>query len=141
VPFTLVPLASRVQVDRAEPDTVALRRLESAFETGHPAVFLFSLEPQGGDATVYSRMFAPSMGLIEDPATGGASGPLGCYLAAHQLVPPSQWLEMTSMQGVRMRRPSRVHIRVHGERPDAITRVQVGGQAVKIGRGTIDAAW
>ena len=43
-------------------------------------VFLFSTERGADQATVYSRMFAPGIGIAEDPATGSAAGPLGCYL-------------------------------------------------------------
>ena len=35
---------------------------------------------------IYSRMLAPGFGISEDPATGGASGPLGCYLLHHGMV-------------------------------------------------------
>ena len=61
-------------------------------------------------------------GIAEDPATGGASGPLGCYLFAHRLVPRERLSHAVSLQGVKMRRPSRIHIsiEVSGE---AITRV------------------
>jgi PhzF family phenazine biosynthesis protein len=38
------------------------------------------------DATVYSRMFGPCIGIPEDPATGAASGPLGAYLLQHNAV-------------------------------------------------------
>lgn len=137
VPFLYVPLASRADVDRAEPDLPALRALQGAIPGGHNAVFLFATEPAGSDVTVYSRMFAPGLGVPEDPATGGASGPLGCYLVAHELVPSSGWRDMVSLQGVKMGRPSRIHIRVGASGPGAITRVQVGGRAVKVGEGTI----
>ena len=40
----------------------------------------------GGRRPLYSRMFAPEFGIIEDPATGSASGPLGCYLVHHGVV-------------------------------------------------------
>lgn len=138
VPFLYVPLASRDEVDRAEADTGALQRLKSAFDQDHVGVFLFSPEPAGAEVTVYSRMFAPGLGVAEDPATGGATGPLGCYLVAHQMVPAAGWLDMVSLQGVRMLRPSRLHMRIHAATPERITRVQVGGQAVRIGAGTID---
>ena len=140
VPWVYVPLASRIEVDKAEPDLPALRSLKSAFADGHNAVFLFALEPAGSEVTVYSRMFAPGLGVTEDPATGGASGPLGCYLVAHELVPESAWPTMESLQGVKMLRPSRIHMRITARAPQAITRVQVGGQAVKVGTGTIDVA-
>jgi trans-2,3-dihydro-3-hydroxyanthranilate isomerase len=140
LPFIYVPLASRQAVDAAEPDVSALRALRSAFEDGHNAVFMFAVEPAGSDVTVYSRMFAPGLGVPEDAATGGASGPLGCYLVAHELIPTSGWLDMVSLQGVKMLRPSRIHIRITARAPQAVTRVQVGGQAVRVGTGTIDVA-
>jgi trans-2,3-dihydro-3-hydroxyanthranilate isomerase len=140
VPWVYVPLASRMDVDKAEPDLPALRSLKSAFADGHNAVFLFALEPAGSEVTVYSRMFAPGLGVTEDPATGGASGPLGCYLVAHELVPESAWAGMVSLQGVKMLRPSRIHMRITARAPQAIRRVQVGGQAVKVGTGTVDVA-
>jgi trans-2,3-dihydro-3-hydroxyanthranilate isomerase len=140
VPFVYVPLASRQAVDAAEPDLSALRALRSAFEDGHNAVFMFAVEPAGSEATVYSRMFAPGLGVPEDAATGGASGPLGCYLVAHELAPESEWTSMVSLQGVKMLRPSRIHMRITARAPQAITRVQVGGQAVRVGTGTIEVA-
>jgi trans-2,3-dihydro-3-hydroxyanthranilate isomerase len=88
--------------------------------------------------TVYSRMFAPGLGVPEDAATGGASGPLGCYLVAHELVPGPACLDMTSLQGAKMLRPSRIHMRITAAGPAQITRVQVGGRAVKVGQGSID---
>ena len=91
VPFIYVPLSSRAAVDAAEPDLRAMRALRSAFPGGHNAVFLFAAEPYGSEVTVYSRMFAPDLGVAEDAATGGASGPLGCYLVTHRLVHASAW--------------------------------------------------
>ncbi|MEZ5288982.1 MAG: PhzF family phenazine biosynthesis protein [Vicinamibacterales bacterium] len=135
VPFLYVPLASREAVDRAEPDAGALKRVASAFGASHLGFFAFSVEPQGSDVTVYSRMFAPGLGVLEDPATGSATGPLGCYLVTHGLVPPERWLHMVSLQGVRMLRPSRVHMRIHAPAPDRIERVQVGGGCEGGGRG------
>ena len=87
---------------------------------------------------VYSRMFAPDLGVAEDPATGGASGPLGCYLVAHDLVPASGWRDMVSLQGVKMGRQSRIHMRITASSPTEITRVQVGGQAVRVGSGRLE---
>ena len=139
VPFIYIPCDTRAAVDAAEPDMAAMRRLKSAFPGDHMAVFVFSPEQCEPHATVYSRMFAPGLGVAEDPATGAASGPLGCYLVAHGLASGPAAREIVSLQGVAMGRPSRIHIRIT-EDAGAITRVQVGGQAVRIGAGTIDAA-
>lgn len=137
-PFIFVPVQTRAAVDAAEPDMSAMRQLQSAFPGGHTAVFIFSTEAVDPAIAAYSRMFAPSMGIPEDPATGGASGPLGSYLVKHGLVTREQQLDMVSLQGVAMGRPSRIHMRITDDSSGQITRVQVGGQAVRVGEGTID---
>lgn len=135
--FLIIPVRTRAAVDAAEPDLAALRRLNSAFASDHRAVFIFSTEPVDPSVAAYSRMFAPGLGAAEDPATGGASGPLGSYLVKHGLVHRNQMRDMVSLQGVAMGRPSRIHMRITEEN-SAITRVQVGGKAVRVGEGTID---
>lgn len=137
VPFIFLPLTTRAAVDTAQPDFAALRRVKSAFNTDHIGVFIFTTERGHDDATAYSRMFAPGFGVGEDAATGGASGPLGCYLVAHRLVPRNRAHEIVSLQGVAMRRPSRIHIAISTKEDGTITRVQVGGQAVLAGEGTL----
>jgi trans-2,3-dihydro-3-hydroxyanthranilate isomerase len=79
-----------------------------------------------------ARMFAPGMGISEDPATGSAAGPLACHLARHGLVPFGDEVEIS--QGAEVGRPSSLYARVHGSR-DRIERVEVGGSAVVVARG------
>ncbi|MGE5200341.1 MAG: PhzF family phenazine biosynthesis protein, partial [Rhodospirillaceae bacterium] len=100
------------------------------------AMFVFSREAGPDDATVYSRMFAPGLGVFEDPATGSASGPLGCYLVKHGVVPPERAGSILSLQGVKMGRPSRVHVAI-GLEGGEISSVQVGGEAVLVGEGEL----
>lgn len=133
VPFLLVPLKSRDAVDRAVSDAAAFRRLSSAAGIDLP-IFLFAVLPPGSPETVYSRMFAPEFGIVEDPATGGASGPLGCYLVRHRLVAGDAAQRIVNRQGVAMGRPSRIHIAIT-ERAGEIVQVKVGGTAVLAGRG------
>ncbi len=135
VPFLLVPLRDRDTVDRAVSDAAAFRRLAERLGESL-AVFLFAVLPASSSETVYSRMFAPEFGIIEDPATGSASGPLGCYLVRHGLVRGEAARRIVSAQGVVMGRPSRIHVAVSGT-ADAITGVKVGGEAVLVGRGEL----
>jgi trans-2,3-dihydro-3-hydroxyanthranilate isomerase len=136
--FIFVPVESRAAVDAAEPDTARMKGLRSAFPGDRCAVFVFSTEAIDRDVTAYSRMFAPGFGITEDPATGGASGPLGSYLVKHGLVPKAKVSEMISLQGVRMARPSRIHMRITTEGDGQIARVQVGGTAVRVGAGDLE---
>jgi hypothetical protein len=73
-------------------------------------VLVFSPEPADDGATVYNRMFAPVLGIPEDPGTGSASGPLGAYLLKYKAVSAKIASRLVSLQGVRMGRPSHIHI-------------------------------
>ena len=136
VPFLLVPLTTRSAVDSITIDRPALDALLAETQSGAHGVFAFSTEPAGDSATAYSRMFAPGLGVAEDPATGSASGPLGCYLVRHRIVPPQKAGTMMSLQGVKMGRPSHVYIAIGLDR-DSITSVRVGGEAVLAGEGIL----
>jgi trans-2,3-dihydro-3-hydroxyanthranilate isomerase len=137
VPFVFIPVATRADVDAASPHLDAFNRLCEAAGVDNHAMFVFSREAGPDGATVYSRMFAPGLGVHEDPATGSASGPLGCYLVRHGVVRPDLAGTILSLQGVKMGRPSRVHIAI-GLDAGEITRVQVGGEAVLVGEGYVE---
>lgn len=132
VPFLYVPLRDRETVDRGRSDAAAFGRLRAATGIDLP-IFLFSVESSDASETVYSRMFAPEFGIVEDPATGAASGPLGCYLVRHGVVTGEATRRMVSVQGVAMGRTSRIHISIAGDAV-AIREVKVGGEAVLLGQ-------
>jgi trans-2,3-dihydro-3-hydroxyanthranilate isomerase len=138
VPFVFVPIASRRAIDEAVADRRAIASLFSSHGLPERGLFLFSTGPGGDGADAYSRMFAPGLGVAEDPATGSASGPLGCYLLRYGVVSPERAARLLSLQGVKMGRPSRVHIRIAADAGGAITAVQVGGESVLVGRGVIE---
>ena len=136
VPYLFLPLASRRAVDAVAIDRRALAA--QCRDAGLEELAVYAFTPEAaGDETVYSRMLAPGFGISEDPATGSACGPLGSYLLYHELVNADQAGAMVSLQGVAMRRPSRIHISIDSK-DEMITRVRVGGQSVIVGRGTLD---
>ncbi|MFP5305823.1 MAG: PhzF family phenazine biosynthesis protein, partial [Gammaproteobacteria bacterium] len=90
---------------------------------------------RGYDGELRARMFAPAMGIPEDPATGAAAAALGGALASESPIIEGrlQWL---IRQGLEMGRPSELH--VSAERAGgAVTAVRVGGYAVRVAEGTL----
>jgi trans-2,3-dihydro-3-hydroxyanthranilate isomerase len=79
-----------------------------------------------------SRMFAPNHGVVEDPATGSAAGPLAIHLARHGRIAFGEQIEIS--QGSEIGRPSTLFAEAHGT-SEEITRVVVGGSAVIVARG------
>jgi trans-2,3-dihydro-3-hydroxyanthranilate isomerase len=82
-----------------------------------------------------TRMFAPAIGVNEDPATGSAAGPLALHLARHGRIAYGEEIEIS--QGSEIGRPSLLHARVDGS-PERIERIEVGGAAVIVGHGQLD---
>jgi trans-2,3-dihydro-3-hydroxyanthranilate isomerase len=131
--FFFVPLTTRQAVDQCVLDVRSLDRVFTEANAVRRGMFIFSTEAGDDGATAYSRMLGSG---AEDPATGSASGPLGCYLVKHGLVPPDRAGQIVSRQGVKMGRPSRVHIRITTTAGE-ITDVKVGGTSVLVGDGQI----
>lgn len=136
VPFVYLPLVSRHAVDRARLDRARWQRLCAAHSLDEQKIFVFSIEDRNTTPIrLHSRMFAPTIGITEDPGTGGASGPLGSYLVRHGVAkgPVSEFL---SHQGVAMHRPCEISIRI-GSDGTGITRVQIGGAAILAGEASL----
>jgi trans-2,3-dihydro-3-hydroxyanthranilate isomerase len=117
-----VALATDADVARLRPDFAALAQL------GPVTNNCFA-----GDGRRWkTRMFAPALGIAEDPASGSPAGPLAWHLARHGRIGFGEEIEIR--QGAEIGRPSTLYARVMGsrERPE---RVEVGGSAVVVARG------
>jgi len=126
VPFLFVPLANLKAVRRA--------RRPGGIE-GNVYVFAMSGERSGSHA--HGRMFAEGLGVSEDPATGGAQGPLGAYIVAHELVRVEPTTRIRVEQGFEIGRPSILDIEVD-RTAAAVTAVRVGGRCVPVGGGWLE---
>lgn len=139
VPFLFVPLKSLEAIHALRFRLDIWEQVLRDFVA--PQVFVFTPEVVLPTSTVHSRMFAPAMGIAEDPATGAASGPLGCYLVRHGLVQPTApgSSQMVSEQGFELGRPSLIHIKIAQDGSD-ISGVYVGGACYPMGQGFITLA-
>jgi PhzF family phenazine biosynthesis protein len=81
----LIGLRDRARLQTLKPDAERLIELGPAI--GSNGYFVFTLDtPADDDAYTWGRMFAPAIGISEDPVTGNANGPLGSYLVKHGLI-------------------------------------------------------
>ncbi|MGC9992232.1 MAG: PhzF family phenazine biosynthesis protein [Candidatus Cybelea sp.] len=129
-PAVFIPLRDKAAVDRAEVDTVALRRL-LADEPEPTCLFVFTPTEEGA----YSRMFANDFGIVEDPATGSATGPLAAFMMAHGLVRSADGTRFISEQGTKMGRRSLLHVLIDGERGER--GIEIGGHVAPVARATL----
>ena len=138
VPQMMVPLRSLAEVQGLDPgqlNVAALNRVCRAI--GTDCVMVFTRETERPEATVHVRMFAPLLGVPEDPATGSANGALGAYLVHHRVATVTgPTVYILSEQGAEIHRPSTLYVEVD-RTGEEITAVRVGGQVVPIVEGIV----
>jgi len=118
-----VALGSEEDVAAVRPDFTALSDLPAVIGTSCFA---------GSGRSWKTRMFAPSGGVSEDPATGSAAGPLAVHLARHGRIGFGEEIEIS--QGAEISRASTLYARADGS-AEQLERVEVGGGAVIVARG------
>ncbi|TWT14545.1 PhzF family phenazine biosynthesis protein [Planomicrobium sp. CPCC 101079] len=137
VPFLFVPVRSLAAINTINFRSDVWEQHFSRNEaTRH--LFVFTTETEHPASTVHSRMFAPAMGIPEDPATGAASGPLGAYLVEHAVIPPvdNGIYTIRSEQGLEMGRPSFIDITIV-KTDQGFQQVKIGGTSVTVGKGQL----
>jgi trans-2,3-dihydro-3-hydroxyanthranilate isomerase len=134
VGFTFVPLASRGAVERARPDMAHWDALGPA---DHPAAFVYCRETVSPDHHVHARMFAPSLGVAEDPATGSAAAAFAGVCMAYERPDDGEHLIIIE-QGYAMGRPSRIVLGLDVAQ-GLLEAVTIGGAATLVMEGKIEA--
>jgi trans-2,3-dihydro-3-hydroxyanthranilate isomerase len=115
------------------PDVVAALRPDLSILAQLPEIGVSCFAGSGTEWK--TRMFGPSLGVPEDPATGSAAGPLAVHLARHRKIQFGQ--DITISQGAEIHRPSTLYARVEGE-GERIDKVEVAGSAVIVAHGRLD---
>ncbi|HEX6367463.1 MAG TPA: PhzF family phenazine biosynthesis protein [Longimicrobium sp.] len=131
VPFLFVSVRSRDALARARVDLAAWERHVAAAWAPHLYVSTDDTGEEG--VALRARMFAPAMGIAEDPATGGAATALAGLLAERDAGTDGTWCWKVA-QGVEMGRPSRIVVEadvLNGR----VAQVRVGGAAVPVSEG------
>ncbi len=134
LPVVIVPVRALTAVRSIEPDATAIVELCERFGTN--GILVYTTMTVEDQATVHTRMFAPAIGILEDPATGSASGAMGAYLVHNGLVEVGPLTEIIVEQGYEIGRPSRILVQVESD-DDAIQTVKVGGQVIMVVEGTL----
>jgi trans-2,3-dihydro-3-hydroxyanthranilate isomerase len=120
-PHIMAPVASADALSRATPHPELLPQLLEA--AGAICVYLVEGDPRTGELGARS-FFLGDAGILEDPATGSAVGPLAAYLAERTGVE-----RIRVRQGVQMGRPSTLDAALEGER------IRVSGDVVVVAEG------
>jgi len=134
-PKVIIGIKSREKLNRLNPDYYSLTRLSKQIKCN--GFFVFTFDTDEKDILTCGRIFAPVIGINEDPVTGNANGPLGGYLIYHGIIKNHKnYFEFNSKQGEAMKRPGIVTVRVRMENNEPPS-IQIMGDAVVIFRTEI----
>lgn len=132
----IIGIKSRSKLNSLCPDMSMLIKLSKTIGCNGYYVFTFA-EPTS-DILTHGRMFAPAIGIAEDPVTGNANGPLGAYLVKHGLVNHNHVLfAFKGAQGEAIGRNGIVDVNVKIENDEPV-QVKIGGKAVIVFKTQIE---
>lgn len=129
----MVPLRDSAAVKKAQANFSVWKEL---ITPAVQAVYLFTPDGESSERDFVARLFAPDLGILEDPATGAAAAALGVYLSCFDSEvsgQPAGRFERVIEQGLEMGRPSRLEVGIT-KNGDQLN-VDVGGSAVLVCRG------
>jgi len=127
----IIPVKTLQAMRRAEGHANNMKKFFARKSVGP---YMFSLETTEPTSQVHTRFFAPHLGIMEDPATGSAAGPLVGYLLKHGVFGGS--FDIVNEQGIEMGRPSKILMR--GSKKNNRYTVEIGGMCVFIGTGMFE---
>lgn len=126
----MIGIKSRERLNNLSPNFTALSELSRIINCN--GFFVFTFDSDSSDTLTYGRMFAPAIGINEDPVTGNANGPLGAYLVRHKLVDTSNSeFCFKGKQGEAINRLGTIEVKVKIENNKPVT-VQIAGEAVVV---------
>ena len=122
----MIPLKPEVDIDALSPDLAALTAISK--QIGCNGFFPFQIRP--GKNETDGRMFSPAIGIVEDPVTGNANGPMGAWLVHHNVLPhDGNVLRVKGHQGRALGRDGVIEVTViiRNNQPEKVT---ISGTAV-----------
>jgi len=126
----MIGVNNREILNEMTPDFLRLSDLSQQIKCN--GYFVFTFDSGDKDILTCGRMFAPAIGINEDPVTGNANGPLGGYLIQNGIIKsPDNYFEFNGIQGEKLYRPGKINVRVTSKNRIPIS-IQIKGEAVTI---------
>ncbi len=132
----MIGISSRDTLNRLNPNMDGLKKVSEIIKCN--GFFVFTLNSHDPSILSYGRMFAPAIGINEDPVTGNANGPLGAYLVKNKLVKGGiESFSFLGAQGEAIEREGivEVFVSIQNDEPKL---VKIAGEAVVIFRTIIE---
>lgn len=128
--YVFVPVKDFDSLKSLEPNPFLLKRLGERHDLSGFAVV--TTDTGSKDIDWHMRFFAPSLGIIEDPVTGSANGPMAVFLWYNGFLNEDQKLfTFKAEQGRFVDRPGIIHVQMHAT-DAAVDELMIAGEAVTV---------
>lgn len=126
----MIGINTREKLNLLTPNFNELANLSAEIKCN--GYFVFTFDSDDKDVLTYGRMFAPAIGINEDPVTGNANGPLGGYLIQNKIIETkNDYFEFNGRQGEAINRLGVVNVKVLVEN-NKPTLIQIKGNAITV---------
>ena len=126
----MIGINTREKLNLLTPNFNELANLSAEIKCN--GYFVFTFDSDDKDVLTYGRMFAPAIGINEDPVTGNANGPLGGYLIQNKIIETkNNYFEFNARQGEAINRLGVVNVKVLVEN-NKPTLIQIKGDAIVV---------
>jgi trans-2,3-dihydro-3-hydroxyanthranilate isomerase len=133
VPYDFVPVRSLDAIGRARPSGDGFAQVFG--DDNHPTAYVYTRETIRAEHHFHARMFAPSFGMAEDPATGSAAAAFAGVLMQFEPLGEGEH-SFVIEQGYEIGRPSEIALQLVIQ-SGALVSAEIGGGAVVVTRGEL----
>lgn len=124
----MIGIKDKALLDQLAPDMEMLKQISESIDCN--GFYVFTMNAPDSEILIHGRMFAPAIGINEDPVTGNANGPLGAYLIHHQLVRhDGAVFRFKAVQGEAIKRAGIIEVDVKIQQGQPVE-VKIAGNAV-----------
>ena len=124
----MIPVTNQNVLNNISPDLDELEKL--SHEVNSYGFYVFTIEDEQHPYRTHGRMFAPAIGIAEDPVTGNANGPAGLYLASHGVLEFDKNHTYNAIQGEAIGKAGVVEVSLEKENNE-VSKVMVSGSAIE----------
>jgi PhzF family phenazine biosynthesis protein len=132
----MIGIKSRPKLNTLSPNYFELAEISKIINCN--GFFVFTFDSGDKEILTCGRMFAPAIGINEDPVTGNANGPLGAYLVHYKIVKTNgSEFYFKGVQGEAINRTGIVEVFVKIQNDEPV-QVKIGGEAVVVFKTKIE---
>ncbi|KHD36649.1 hypothetical protein NL50_08990 [Clostridium acetobutylicum] len=131
----MIGIKSLNTLNKLQPNYDELSKLSKIIKCN--GYYVFAVTSEDSDILIHGRMFAPAIGINEDPVTGNANGPLGAYLVHHKLACYDKSIfKFKAKQGEAIGRQGIIEVEVRIDKEEPVE-VKISGNAVVVFKSEI----